>query len=200
MFLHHPAIIAVVVVMSMMIGCSHTAPRSTAPAITFADEVQTNTEIPADIQSLSFVDSNGETIRLSDYLDRKHVVLVITQGFSGTLCPFCLTQTSRLIANYDKFRDAGAEVLVVYPGSSHLDEFIAAAKGIESRASEIPFPILLDRDLSAVKFFNIESDLAHPSTFIIDRRGNVRLAYVGADRSADRPSIDAMLDVLKTSE
>ena len=91
------------------------------------------------------------------------------------------------------------EVLVVYPGTrSHLDEFIEAARTTDqAQVASVPFPILLDEDFGATEFFNIRSHLAHPSTFILDKSGNVRLAYVGADMTADRPSIKAMLAVLR---
>ena len=137
---------------------------------------------------------------LESYLGDKNVVLVFTEGFAGgMLCPFCKTQTSRLVANYQRFANLDTEVLVVYPGSrDHLDEFIEAAKYSEGTTAEsIPFPLLLDEDLNAVGYFNIASNLAHPSTFIIDKQGNVRLAYVGADMTADRPSVASMLRVLE---
>ena len=41
----------------------------------------------------------------------------------------------------------------------------------------------------------IRADLALPSTYILDRDGKVRLAYVGATLT-DRPSVKAMLDQL----
>jgi alkyl hydroperoxide reductase subunit AhpC len=89
---------------------------------------------------------------------------------------------------------------VVYPGSrEHLDEFVEAAKKSEkTEVDSVPFPLVLDEDLVAVGYFNIASNLAHPSTFIIDKQGNVRLAYVGADMTADRPSVAAMLRVLES--
>ena len=49
----------------------------------------------------------------------------------------------------------------------------------------------------AVGFFDIRSNLAHPSTYVIDKQGNVQLAYVGADMSADRPSVNALLDTIR---
>ena len=112
------------------------------------------------------------------------------------LCPFCKTQTSRLIDNYQKFRALDAEVLVVYPGTrDHVDEFIEAAKKTEKRqVDEVPFPIVLDEEMKAVDFFSIRSNLAHPSTYVIDKKGNVKLAYVGKDMSADRPSVNGHFD------
>ncbi|MEM6468522.1 MAG: redoxin domain-containing protein [Planctomycetota bacterium] len=171
--------------------------------IVFRDAVISNIEVPPDLQGLIFLDTRGERVALESFLGKKNVVLVFTEGFAGgMLCPFCKTQTSRLVANYDRFSALDAEVLVVYPGSrDHLDEFIAAATGKEKADVEnVPFPLVLDEDLSAVGYFKIASNLAHPSTFIIDKRGNVRLAYVGTDMTADRPSIESMLSVLRDSK
>lgn len=167
--------------------------------IIFKDKVESNIEVPTGLDGLVFLDTAGNRVELKQYLGNKNVVLVFTEGFGGgMLCPFCKTQTSRLVANYDKFKELNTEILVVYPGArDHLDEFVEAAKQSEKSAVDsVPFPLVLDEDLSAVSYFNIASNLAHPSTFIIDKSGNVRLAYVGADMSADRPSIQAMLGVL----
>lgn len=168
--------------------------------IVFNDDVSSNVELPVGLDGLVFLDTRRKRVALKDFLGKKNVVLVFTEGFAGgMLCPFCKTQTSRLVANYDKFAALDTEILVVYPGARHhLGEFVAAAKTTEKEeVDSIPFPLVLDEDLSAVGYFNIASNLAHPSTFIIDKSGNVRLAYVGADMSADRPSVNALLGVLE---
>ena len=169
----------------------------------FKDTVKSNVEVPDGLDGLVFFDTTGQRVSLKKFLGKKNVVLVFTEGFAGgMLCPFCKTQTSRLVANYDKFAKLETEVLVVYPGTrDHLDEFVEAAKKSEkAEVDRVPFPLLLDEELSAVGYFNIASNLAHPSTFIIDKRGNVRLAYVGADMTADRPSIASMIEVLETTQ
>ena len=173
-----------------------------ATDIVFKDQVESNIEIPEGLDGLVFLDTKGKRVSLKSYLGEKNVVLVFTEGFAGgMLCPFCKTQTSRLVANYDKFANLDTEILVVYPGSrDHLDEFVAAAKKSEkAEVDSVPFPLVLDEDLAAVGYFNIASNLAHPSTFIIDKRGNVQLAYVGADMTADRPSVAAMLRVIESA-
>jgi len=164
-------------------------------AVEFKDHVQSNAEVPAGLDGLVFLDTEGRRVSLASYFGKKNIVLVFTEGFSGMLCPFCKTQTSRLIENYGKLQALDAEVLVVYPGTrDHVDEFIEAAKKTEKRqVDEVPFPIVLDEEMRAVDFFRIRSHLAHPSTYIIDKKGNVALAYVGKDMSADRPSIKAIL-------
>ena len=157
------------------------------------DEVETNREVADGIDELEFIDRDGNSVRLQDFHGKKHVVLVFMRGFAGFLCPYCTTQTSRLIANYEAFESRGAEVLVVYPGKREdVDTFVREA---QQSATETPFPILLDEEFEAVTFFDIRDQLARPSTFIIDRAGNVRFAYVGYSPN-DRPSIKAMLQQL----
>lgn len=177
------------------------AARATVAPVDFKDHVQSNAEVPAGLDGLVFLDTAGRRVALSSYLGKKNVVLVFTEGFSGMLCPFCKTQTSRLIDNYQKFQALDAEVLVVYPGTrDHVDEFIEAAMKTEKRqVDEVPFPIVLDEEMRAVDFFSIRSNLAHPSTYIIDKKGNVKLAYVGKDMSADRPSVKAILEEVEAS-
>ena len=172
-----------------------------AAPIQFKDNVATNVEVPQGLQGLTFFDTKGHEVALRDYVGKKNVVLVFTEGFAGMLCPFCKAQTSALVANYDRFSDLDTEILVVYPGTrDHLDEFVEAAKTHDKRQVErVPFPIVLDEEMSAVDFFDIRSQLAHPSTYVINKRGDVSLAYVGADMSADRPSVDALLNTLRSA-
>lgn len=165
-------------------------------AITFKDEVEWNQESPVDVTDLVFRDKTGSEIRIADFAGKKNVVLVFTKGFIGMLCPFCQTQTSRLIGNYEKFQERETEVLVVYPGErDRLADFIDAALNIEKKQVDlVPFPIVLDEAYQAAEFFEIRKESrVHPSTFIIDKSGAIQLAYVGEDMTADRPSVGAIL-------
>ena len=170
--------------------------------IRFKDDIVSNVAMPEGLDGLVFFDTEGKRVSLESYLGKKNVVLVFTEGFGGMLCPFCKTQTSRLVANYAEFQRRDTEILVVYPGTrDHLDEFIEAAKtSSRGQVDSVPFPLLLDEDLSAVSYFNIASNLAHPSTFIIDKLGDIRLSYVGADMTADRPSVAAIIQILDSAE
>jgi peroxiredoxin len=59
----------------------------------------------------------------------------------------------------------------------------------------VPFPVLLDVQLQAVDQLGIRKDLSKPATYIVDRTGEVRYAYVG-NHLADRPSVQAVLQQL----
>jgi peroxiredoxin len=58
---------------------------------------------------------------------------------------------------------------------------------------------LLDRDCTACDRLGIRADLAKPSTYVLDTKGNVTYAYVG-ETSTDRPSVKAVLDQLDRAE
>jgi peroxiredoxin len=169
----------------------------------FKDDVQTNSTPKQALQQLAFVDLTGKKVALKQYLGAKNLVLVVTRGHTTgqPLCPYCSTQTSRLITNYAEIAKRDAEVVVVFPvlwgsGRPQFDAFQKAAKeSIQSDPGTAPFPVLLDLELAAVKNLEIEQDLAKPATYILDRKGQVRFAYVG-DSMVDRPSMKAILKQL----
>ena len=170
-----------------------------APAdIKFKDKIKSNVRPPKSPSELVFTSKDGSTIKMADYKGKQHVLLVFTEGFNGVLCPFCKTQTSRLIANYSEFKSRNCEIIVVYPGpQDHLDEFVEAALKTEKEdVDQVPFPIVLDKEFVATNYFDIHSMHAHPSTYLIDKQGGVQFAYVGADMTADRPSVKALIEKL----
>ena len=169
--------------------------------ITFKDEVVPQPSPEADLTALTFTDKEGKQIALKDFLGQKHLVLVITRGYGGSICPYCATQTARLIANYPKLQALNAEVVVVYPLAipadiPRVDDFVArAVMNLPATDKKVPFPLLLDVELKAVDALGIRKDLSKPATYIFDREGQLRFAYVGTSL-ADRPSIKALLDQL----
>lgn len=62
-------------------------------------------------------------------------------------------------------------------------------------AAEPPFPLVLDVELRTVDQLGIRADLSKPATYIVDKQGHVRFAYVSAN-VADRPSVQSMLEQL----
>lgn len=182
-----------VVFACLLIGCSqnNSAPETPTQSETeFLEQLASNRD---DIDRLDFEfrDTFGGTVRLQDYQQEQNVLLVFLRGFSG-ICPHCSSQTSGLIKNYEKIQQRDTEVLLVYPGTrDNVDSFTKFALSKEA-LQEFPFPILLDENLKVVNELGIADDLAFPSTFIIDKQGNVTLVYVGKNQ-ADRPTIESIL-------
>lgn len=169
--------------------------------IQFRDDAKSNGQASESIADLSFTDINGNATSLKDYRDKKNVVLVVTRGFAGTVCIYCSTQTSRLLTGYSEFEKRDAEVVVVFPVSKPGDSeqqknFVTAIKNkLDAPPEKIPFPIVLDVELKAVDQLGIRKDLSKPATYILDKSGRTRFAYVG-ESMADRPSVKALLNQL----
>jgi peroxiredoxin len=169
--------------------------------IRFNDDAAANSD-PADrLAKVSFAAQSGKKFTPGDYVGKKNLVLVFVKGYRGSICPFCSAYTSGLITNYPAISKRDAEVLLVYPverpeQSVHLSEFL---RGIFEKSmpavSETPFPVVLDIGLTAVDALGIRKDPSKPATYILDKKGHVRYAYVG-NSLADRPSIKVILQQL----
>jgi peroxiredoxin len=170
-----------------------------ATAAQFHENPPANRAVAADKMPLAFTDLDGNRVDLASYRGRSNVVLVVTKGMpespGGVFCPGCLAQMNSLVANLAEFKKREAEVLVVFPGPSEkAGEFLTTAKARDGDKPS-PIPLLLDRDLAAVNLLGIRGDLARPSTYILDRKGNVVYAFVG-EHTTDRPSVKALLGQL----
>jgi peroxiredoxin len=162
----------------------------------FKDNAPANARVSTDNFPLTFVDSEGRPVDLTRYRGKK-VVLVVLRGMArsenGQFCPSCLAQFGSLACNQAEFTRRGAEVLIVFPGpSERLGEFIQIARRQTPGEPTASFRVLLDRECSACERLGIRDDLAKPSTYVLDARGNVTYAYVG-QTSTDRPSVKAIL-------
>jgi peroxiredoxin len=167
--------------------------------VEFLHDAKPNAPTGAPVDPLAFVDASGRRVSLADYRGKKSVVLVFTRGYPGYICPLCSSYTAQIAYRYRDIVAAGAEVLVVFPGSpDKVQDFIRAAKEIvdQEGAAALPFPVLLDVSLRNVAAFGIQGDLAKPSTYVIDREGVVRYAFVG-DQPHERPDVATILRELQ---
>lgn len=170
--------------------------------VAFVPAAKSNAPTGAAADPVSFVDTAGRPVRLEDYRGKRSLVLVFTRGFPGYLCPMCTSYTAQIAHRYPEIAAAGGEVLLVFPGSpERVGEFVAAAREIleQEGPGALPFPVLLDMNLKNVEAFGIQGDLARPSTYVIDRAGRVRFAYVG-DLPHERPDVDSILAEIRRLE
>jgi peroxiredoxin len=209
MFLRHRLLFFLLVALVGALAATWFVPRwfsrltvsAAGSVVRFKDVTQSNASTDVPIDELSFVDLNGQEVKVGDYHGKKHVVLVMTRGYTGQICMFCSTQTSRLLANYADFARRDAEVVVVFPVSDagekeRVNDLLASAKReLDHPLERVPFPLVLDMRLVAVDRLGIRQQLAKPATYIIDKSGKVRFAYVGTSIS-DRPSLQSMFDQL----
>ena len=149
-----------------------------------------------DVRSL-----DDKPVRLAPLLRQGPVVLVVLRGYPGYQCPFCTRQVGELIVRADEFARRKASVVLVYPGPSeglrrYAGEFVAG--------KDIPenFRFALDPGYGFTGSYGLRWDApgetAHPSTFVIDRRGRVAYAKVARGHGDRAPvaEILAALDAL----
>ncbi len=198
-------VIGCVCLSAFVLGCGSTPPpaKTAAPvqpygtydaSLAFRDDATTNTKVTGANFLPQFLDREGKTVKLKDYHGMKNVALFFMRGMTrspGGLCPTCSAQTSRLVANLAEFAKRDTEVLIIFPGEKqHAAEFAAKIQK-DGDGKAMPIPVLLDEDFKAVDRLGIRGDSAKPSTFLFDKAGQVRFAYVGAT-TADRPSLAAI--------
>ncbi|MGB0598286.1 MAG: peroxiredoxin family protein [Rubripirellula sp.] len=164
-------------------------------------EVSESQEITIDdFSELTFTDKDGADVKLADIMTRDYLVLVVTRGWYGGVCFYCASQTSRWARRFEELDPYDAQLAVIYPTETaeeadKLGELTKRIKGGEIPNETIPFPILVDINLKGVDQLGIRAELAKPATYIIDRSGRVRFAYVG-ESIADRPTVDSVLNQL----
>jgi peroxiredoxin Q/BCP len=124
---------------------------------------------------------DGKTVNLADLQKTGPVLVVALRGWVGYQCPICTRQVGELINSAKKFADAGAHVVLVYPGPAdglkdHAKDFISG-KGLPDG-----FSFVIDPDMSLAKSWGIlwtkAGETEYPSTFVVDTTGVVRYAKV----------------------
>lgn len=170
--------------------------------IKFKDELVANADPVLDFTKLMLTQASGEEILLKDFIGKSNLVFVVLRGYSNAICPYCSAQTQRIINRYDEIKQLESNVVIAYPlngtgDRDKLDLFIDAANDeAKFNNDELPLTLGVDVELKVVDKLGIRADLSKPATYIIDKSGKLRFAYVG-DTMSDRPSVDAILDQLK---
>lgn len=196
--------IALFATLTILAGCGspnvpgHNSPPDLPEIANQFHDKPANRKVTEEQLPLKFIDMNGKAVDLASYRGKSNVVLVVVKGMpqfpGGVFCPGCLAQVNALTANYASFQSRDAEILMVFPGASDkLPQFLSNAKVDGTNGNpKVPFALLLDQDLKAVESLGIRGDLAKPSTYILDKKGNAVYAFVG-ETTTDRPSVKALL-------
>jgi peroxiredoxin len=144
---------------------------------------------------------DGKKLKLSTLREQGPVVVVVLRGYPGYQCPVCTQQVTSLVANASKFRDAGARVVLVYPG---------AASRLNQRAreflgnSKLPahFDLVVDPDYEFTNTWHLRWDAAgetaYPSTFVVGKEGKVTYAKISKSHG-DRAAVADVLQAIPTN-
>ncbi|MDY7539339.1 TlpA disulfide reductase family protein [Undibacterium sp. RTI2.1] len=119
------------------------------------------------VPDVTFVNLKGEKISAQSL--RGKVVMV---NFWATSCTTCVAEMPRMIETYNKYHVQGLEFVAV---AMSYDPPNYVLNYTETR--QLPFNVALDIDGALAKAFG-EVKLT-PTTYIIDKQGNILKRYVG---------------------
>ncbi len=117
--------------------------------------------------TVTFVTIKGDTVPSQSL--RGKVVMV---NFWATSCVSCVREMPQMVETYNKFRAQGLEFVAVAMNYDRPDYVINFTE-----QHKLPFIVALDSGGDIAKAFNDVS--MTPTTFVIDRDGNIIKRYVG---------------------
>jgi len=133
------------------------------------------------------VPHSGEKIKLSDFKDRKVVVLYF---YPKDNSPGCTAEACAFRDSYEVFKEAGAEVIGVSPDSLESHKRFAGKY-------ELPFDLLSDSDGRLRELYGVQKSLGMSGrvTFIIDKKGIIR--HIFSSQMKAKKHVEESLRILK---
>jgi peroxiredoxin len=122
---------------------------------------------------VSFTNLQGEQVSLKSL--RGKVVMV---NFWATSCTTCVGEMPKMIETYNKYKAQGLDFVAVamsYDPPNYVLNFV--------QTRSLPFQVALDTDDKLAKSFG--DVRLTPTTFVIDKQGNIIKRYVGEPAFAE---------------
>jgi hypothetical protein len=139
--------------------------------------------------NLSSSQSNGETLRISDYRQKQNLVILLTGKTSFGLLSRLVNDLSE---RYAEFRAEETEILVVVGGFGQPPEELGAG---------LPFPVATypESGIDGKTPATISENLNGATIYVLDRYGEVYALYQPIDLSGV-PTTDDLLEWLRFIE
>jgi peroxiredoxin len=141
---------------------------------------------------------DGIPVKLSVVKEKGPVAIVVFRGYPGKQSEPCQRQIADLLNKASSFADAGATVVMVYPGlSAGLDD--RAREFVADKMLPVHFRLVTDPDFVLTHKYGLRWDApgetAFPATFVVNTKGVVTFARVSATRGG-RPRTEEILRAL----
>lgn len=144
----------------------------------------------------------GAEVRLSSLLRQGSVALIVLRGYPGYQCPYCQRQVHDFIHNASGFANAGAVILLVYPGP-HADLGQRAQEALAHEPLPANIHLVIDPDYTFTNLYglrwNAPAETAYPSTFLLNRAGSVFFRKISRSHG-DRTTAADVLNQLRAHE
>lgn len=145
---------------------------------------------------------DGTDVNLAKLNKDGPVVLAVLRGFPGYQCPICSFQVADLMKNASALKEAGAKVVLVYPGpAENLGD--RAAEFLKGKPLPENFYYVTDPGYEFTSAYELRWDApretAYPSTFVIDRDGVIRFAKISKTHGGRAKASEAV-EALKAND
>jgi peroxiredoxin len=138
---------------------------------------------PQAAKDFSVQSPDGRTIKLTDYRGK-----VVFLNFWATWCPPCREEMPAMERLYQKYRDRGLVVLAV-----SVDHDAALVPPF-AKKHKFTFPIGHDPEMALAERYGVR---ALPSSFFLDRRGQVAALAIGPREWDTKPAHAVIESLLK---
>lgn len=158
---------------------SWTAERNPTFELTHPDSLTTITDSLYEGE-LNFVDLQNNPVSLDYYLSQNKVLIV---QIMGSWCPNCMDESRDFSMLYEKYHDAGLEVVAI--AYERSDNLTISAEIIERFKTEVGanyvflFGGKADREINGRDFPMIDGISSFPTTLFFDRSGKLRKVSTG---------------------
>jgi len=133
-------------------------------------------------------DQSGKKIRLSQYKDKRNVVLAF---FPFAFSPVCTNELGELKEKEEAIRKLDAQILTASVDSTWTQKAFAKELGVK-------FPVLSDFGKKAAPLYGSyyeDKGFTKRAVFVVDKRG--KIAYKKVYEPTAQPDIDEAIEVLK---
>ena len=152
-------------------------------------------EVDKQAPDFELKDTNGKTWRLSNFRNKKMVVLI---WIFADWCGVCHREFHDLIQMQEQFKQANIQVFTI---ECH-DRYRC---GVMVKGQDLWWPHLVDNagavgsvyGVDPMEFVVHDEWINRPSTIVVDTEGIVRFAYYGT-YWGDRPTVEQTLEMVKT--
>lgn len=132
----------------------------------FIWQVTGRTSASGKATDFTLTNQHGEKFSLSDYRGK-----VVILDFWATWCPPCKAEIPGFVELYDKYQDDGLEIIGI---SLDRDGWNPVRPFLKEYGVE--YPVTIGNQQLTEQYGNIRSI---PTTFVIDKKGEIRRKYVG---------------------
>ncbi|MCA9059192.1 MAG: AhpC/TSA family protein [Planctomycetaceae bacterium] len=159
-------------------------------------------QVDAEAPDFELKNLKQEVVSLQKLTEQGPVVILVLRGWPGYQCPICNRQVGEFLSRKAEFRNAGASVVMIYPGpadllADHAKEFQGAKEFPEN------FHYVTDPDYVFTNAWGLRweapRETAYPSTFVIGKDRQVKFGLTSTSHGgrASAASVLKELEKLK---